>query len=253
MKNKILTHTTLIGAISLLVLIATSLPAFAQTKKDKDEESIDETGPVVRRRLLYRSTRLEVAPMLGMTVADAFNRNLIGGANVNFHLTNEIGIGLTAGFGLTQLSTSLRDNVEALPQLNDKLRDIEYSYIKWLVGVEGSYVPTYGKFALLTDIIVNYDFHLIGGVAFVGEGALNAQTGEDVPDSSIAGGRVAPTLGVGMRFYAGDMISINLDVRDYIFSRTLVNQSGAESELTNNVLVTFGVSFFLPGTLKVSR
>lgn len=237
----------------LILMVALSALSSTSFAEDDADGGLAEDGPAVRRKLLYRSTRLEVMPMVGITVADAYNRNVIVGANVGFHLTNELSISVTGGYGLAQSGTSLRDSIEETLQGEDNFRTIEYSYIKWLVGVEGAYVPLYGKFSLLDSMIVNYDVHLIGGVSFVGEGALGAQSLADVPGSAIGGNRVAPTVGIGARFYFGDMFAVTMDVRDYIFSRTLVRRNSSESELTNNLLATFGISVFLPGEVKVSR
>ena len=240
----------LCAALTLfMALTAVSSTSFAEVEADG---GLAEDGPAVRRKLLYRSTRLEVAPLVGITLADAYNRNVIVGANVGFHLTNELSISATGGYGLAQSGTSLRDNIEETLSGRDSFRNINYSYIKWLVGVEGAYVPLYGKFSLLNSLIVDYDVHLIGGVSFVGEGAINASSGQSV-DSSIAGNSVAPTVGIGTRFYFGDMFALTMDVRDYIFSRTLVRRTSSEQELTNNLMASIGISFFLPGEVKVSR
>lgn len=241
--------------LSLILLMAISAVSSLSFAEGEADGGLAEDGPAVRRKLLYRSTRLEVAPLVGMTLADAYNRNVIVGANIGFHLTNELSISATAGYGLAQSSTSLRDNVEETLTREDPagFRTLEYSYIKWVVGIEGAYVPLYGKFSLLNSMIVDYDMHLIGGVSFVGEGAINASSLQDVAGSSIAGNRVAPTIGIGARFYFGDMFAVTMDVRDYIFSRTLVRRTSSESELTNNLLASFGISFFLPGEVKVSR
>ena len=241
----------LCAALTLfMALTAVSSTSFAEVEADG---GLAEDGPAVRRKLLYRSTRLEVAPLVGITLADAYNRNVIVGANVGFHLTNELSISATGGYGLAQSGTSLRDNIEETLSGRDSFRNINYSYIKWLVGVEGAYVPLYGKFSLLNSLIVDYDVHLIGGVSFVGQGALNASSKTDVENSSIAGNAVAPTLGIGTRFYFGDMFAVTMDVRDYIFSRTLVSRTSSEQELTNNIMASFGISIFFPGEVKVSR
>lgn len=240
-------------AITVLTLTSASI-AMAQ-EEDKAPNVVDDSGPVVRRKLLYRSTRFEAAPLIGVTVADPFNRNVIVGANLGFHLTNEIGISLTGGYGVTQWATSLRENMDAELASRNRLGDLEYSHMAWVVGAEGSFVPFYGKFALLDSAIINYDFHLIGGVSFIGLSAVNAQTDTAVDGSRLSKNVVAPTIGAGMRFFMGDMLSLNLDFRDYIYSKATVYRNGAtlNEELGNNVMLTIGLGIFLPGEVKVSR
>ena len=246
-----------LSALSVVALTsALSLPLAAQEVSGTKQASVvDESGPVVRRKLLYRSTRFEAAPLVGFTLSDAFTRNVLVGANLGFHLTNELSLSATLGYGVTQLSTSLRDNMDAELGRRNRLGTLEYSYISWLLGVEGSYVPLYGKLSLLDSVIVNYDFHLIFGVSFLGNGALNAETNDAAPDSALVSTSVAPTLGAGFRFFLGDMVSLNIDVRDYIYARTMVKRSDRpeSSDLGNNVMLSIGLGIFLPGEVKVSR
>jgi outer membrane beta-barrel protein len=234
----------------------TSAPAFAQDEPEEARETALEVGPMVRRKLLYRSTRLEVAPFFGMTLADPYTRNGIVGASVNFHLTNEFGIGLTAGFGALQLATDLRTNMDA--ELNKSANrgadQLAYSHIGWMAALEGSYVPIFGKFSILDGVILNYDLHLIFGAAFIGQKAESVVPNGTVTDTSLVGNRVAPNVGIGFRFFVSDFVSINLDLRDLIYSRAeLGDGSTGADQLTNNFLMSLGVSFFLPSEVKVSR
>lgn len=240
--------------VAISAVLLSSLPAYAQDEQSGDV--VDESGPVVRRKLLYRSTRFEAAPLVGFTLADAFTRNMLVGANLGFHLTNEISIGATLGYGVTQLSTSLRENMDSQLLERNRLGEYEYSHISYILGVEGAFVPFYGKFALLNSAIINYDFHIIGGVSFIGVGATNAQTQEAVSGSTLEGNKVAPTLGAGMRFFMGDMFSLNVDFRNYIYERPLLVRTGSplpEGELGNDVMLSIGLGIFLPGDVKVSR
>lgn len=247
----------LLAGLTGLSTLMTSTPAAAQDEPAEDRETALEVGPMVRRKLLYRSTRLEVSPFFGMTLADPYTRNGLAGASVNFHLTNEFGIGLTAGYGLLQSPTDLRSNMdEALNQgtRTEDAQRLAYSHIGWLVALEGSYVPIFGKFSILDSSIWNYDLHLTFGAAFIGQEAESVVLNGQVQDTSLIGNQVAPTVGLGFRFFASDFIALNLELRDFIYSRTeLGDTSAGTSQLTNNFMLSLGVSFFLPTAVKVSR
>ena len=253
--SKFMTRPTVCRLFTLaafcLATFATTSQAFAQ---DGEEVTARESGSVIRHQLLYRSTRFEMAPIVGMTLNDAYVRNGIVGAALSYHLTNEWGLSLVGGYGVTQFDTSLRESVEAkLDQAApERLSELSYSYVQWLAGLEVSYVPIVGKFSLFDSAIINYDMHLMGGFTFIGETAVSAIDGGSV-DEQLEGVRPSPTVGIGMRLFLSEGISANLDVRDYIYSRSEVSTLTSDPELKNNVMVTLGMSFFFPSDVKISR
>lgn len=255
MKNRwmMLLLAALVSASTLM----TPAPLMAQDEPEEARETALEVGPMVRRKLLYRSTRFEIAPFFGMTLADPYTRNGIAGASLNFHLTNEFSIGVTGGYGLLQSPTDLRTNMDAELNQNPTGRGagrLAYSYIGWMAALEGAYVPVFGKFSILNDVILNYDLHLIFGAALIGQDAEAVIPNGAVTDASLIGTRVAPNIGLGFRFFVSDFVSVNLEMRDMIYSRSELGSGIAGSDqLTNNFLLSLGVSFFLPTDVKVSR
>lgn len=255
-------HPVLYSLAAAALVVGASLltPALAQAQAPEGEEEylkkspLEEGGAVVRRKLLFRSTRFEAAPLVGFTLADPFSRNILVGANLSFHLTNSFGIGVTGGFGVANLPTDLRTNIqEQVPE--DQRQDIAFSNINWLASVEGSYVPIFGKMSIMDGAILNYDLHLIFGVGFVGQGAdPGVENGQPLDAlENIEGGTVAPMVGFGGRFYVNDFISINVELRDYIYSSVLISAGDNDPELRNNLMLSAGASFFLPTAVKVSR
>lgn len=254
-------NTRMILVLCIMVITTMSLvfePAVATAEEVvKGNEPVsaiqDDGGAIVRRKLLYRSTRLELTPTLAFSVADSYTQTLLAGIGIGFHLTNEIGISGSFNYGVLQLPTSLRQAMnEALPESVQSR--VSFSKINWAADLAASWVPVFGKFSIMSSLIVNYDIHLLGGVGFVSLGA----------DPAVEGGRPSATLnqtgpsavlGGGARFFFGDMFSINIDVRDYLLSRALVSRTGtgASAELGNNLIMSLGLSLFLPGEVKVSR
>jgi outer membrane beta-barrel protein len=252
LESKDMTHQTGIRLIVALIVASASLllanPATAE------QDSALDTGPVVRHQLLYRSTRAEVAPLAGMTLNDSYMRNGILGASLSYHLTNSWGLSVVGGFGLLQFETDLRERVETTLEASrpDQLDDLSYSYIKALAGAELTYAPIIGKFSIFDGAITDFDIHLIGGFTFLFEAAESARDGAD-PDPQLEGLRPSPTLGVGTRFFFGDGIAATLQLRNYLYSRAEVSSLGANPEFANTPLLTFGLSFFLPQEVKISR
>jgi outer membrane beta-barrel protein len=240
----------IIALLAIAASVAGADVAFAQSER----ETAREAGPVIRHKVLYRSTRLEFAPLVGITVNDAYVRNLVTGAALSYHLTNEWGLSVMGGYGVTQFDTELRTNTEAVLEQNSptSLQELSYSYIKWLVGAEISYVPIVGKFSLFDSLIANYDIHLLAGFSFVGEGAVPAVPGNEV-DPQLEGLRPAPVIGLGARLFLSDGISANLEVRDFMYNRSEVSTRSANPEFRNNVMVSVGLSLFLPQAVSISR
>jgi outer membrane beta-barrel protein len=234
-------------SLAIAVVGVTAFLCMTQTAAAQRRASLDE-GPIVRRKLLFRSSRFEVSPRVGFTLGDSYKRNLLAGMDLNYYLTNEFGLGATGYFGAVQFDTDLLEQVNATvdPELT---RDISYSSVQLLFDVHLVYAPIYGKFSLF-DTIVNYDIHLLGGF---GGGILQAEGG--APEDKLSGFKPAPMFGGGVRAFITDGVAVVLDVRDYLYSAADV-QSGAQepqTELRNNFAMSLGVSFFFPGEVKVSR
>ena len=239
----------LLGALAaIVVLVPVGELAAAEDKAVSDD------GPIVRRKVLYRSTRVEIAPAAGMTLNDAFRRNIVAGAGFNYHLTNEFGIGVSGGYGVLHPSTDLANNIQTTLQNTSPstLGTISYSEIQWLVDFTLSYVPIFGKFSVFKSATIPYDLHLNGGLTVVNEVGQSAVPGGNV-DSEIEGLRPGGVVGGGVRLFLSDMLSLNLDVKTLFISRAPVSSGSANAELKPTMFGTLGVGIFLPGTVKVSR
>ena len=232
---------------------------------EEEEESTFMKGPSVRRKILYRSTRFEAAPMLAMTAGDAYLRDAVTGASFNYYLTNAIGIGLTAGFAPLHLETNLANNVQTSLQENDqaRLENLKFSFMQWFAGLEFNYVPLFGKFSIMNSSTLQYDIHIIGGLTMVGRGVCEAKDPDTACASNTLSGSEAEdfgtglspagTIGAGFRLFVGDAYALNIQVRDHLYRRAQVGTDSPEPEFSSNLLVNLGFSFFFPQTVKISR
>lgn len=227
----------------LCSLLALSLVSGLASSAVAQERSLDE-GPIVRRQLLYRSDRLELAPSIGHTLNDPYLRHLFVNLGINYHLTNTFSLGLTAGWGGIQYNSNILDEIEATqPSI---ARDLDFAETTLLANFHLGWVPYYGKFNFLSETTVNFDLHLIGGIA----GALLSSDSDD-----LSGFKFGPAIGVGMRFFFDGDMALNLELVDHMYSFAEVQREGAppEEEFTHTVMFTLGVSFFVTGDLRVSR
>lgn len=229
-----------------LLALVTLAPNVAYAEKD---EAV--SGPIVRRKVLYRSTRFEITPHAGLTLNDAFRRNYVFGAGFQYHLTNEFGLGLSGGFAPLHGNTDLANNIELVAP-SSALDDISYSQVQWLADLTLSYVPIFGKFSVFKSVTFPYDFHLNGGLSLVNEVGVAAVDGGNV-DSEIEGIRPGGVIGGGVRLFLSDMISLNVDLKTLLITRAPVSSGSANAELKPTMYATVGVGIFLPGRVKISR
>lgn len=235
------------GLLALLTLFAAT-PTLAANIAGPRRSALDrlEEGDAIRKRLLLRGGRFEIAPAVGFTLNDAFQRNILFGLNLGYHITDAFSIGVTA-FGSTALETGLAEDV--LAKRADRAEG--FSSIQLMASGEIVYTPLIGKFALFGRAVVNYDLHLIVG------GGFASLTG-DVED--LQSGTPMAVAGAGFRAFTADWMAINVEVRDYIFSSALNSianaeadgDNNAETEISNNFAVTVGFGFFFPREPKIT-
>lgn len=246
--SKLSKENTLKTLVSLLLsLTFLSLPSmvFAQ-----ETTTADESGPIVRRKLLYRSTRFEAAPHVMMTVNDTFRRNLAAGLALNYHLTNEVSLGGSFAFSLLHFNSDLSNNNESVLSDSD-LNEITYSQNLFAADAGFYYAPIFGKFTLFKSTTTNYDIHVGAGFSIVNETAHAAADG--VPDKTLEGIRPGGFVSLGARFFLSDMLSLNIDWKNRFYNRALISTGTSDADLSWVPEVAIGIGIFLPGTVKISR
>lgn len=236
-----------IGILAALTLLA-STPTLAANIAGPRRSALErlEEGDAIRRRMLLRGGRFEIAPTVGFTLNDAFKRNILFGANLGYHITDTFALGVTAMGGVA-FDTSLAEDVISLREE----RAEGFSNVQLMASGELVYTPLIGKFALFGRVVVNYDLHLLVG------GGLASLSGDAADLDAASPMAVA---GVGFRAFVGDWMALNMQVRDYIFSSAINSvadadidgSSIAESEISNNFAVTLGFGFFFPREPKLT-
>jgi outer membrane beta-barrel protein len=117
----------------------------------------------------------------------------------------------------------------------------------------------YGKFALFKKWILHWDVWLIGGGGFIFTRPI-PQIDPDYRDFDY-NMKFCFNVGIGGRLFLNKWLAVYVELRDYIFpeeleSRTvdLDDRSNRDAwidddlKLTNNVMLNFGVSIFIPFT-----
>ena len=213
-----------------------------------------QSGPVVRRQLLFRSDRLEVSPMLASSVAPVYRRTIFLSVAGRYHLTNSFSLGLNANLGGLNMNTSIARNYEdANAEVAGSQRPaLEYATPLLLTDFHLSYVPIHGKVNLFNNI-VHWDFYITGGVG----GALIQSDADD-----LSGFEFGPAIGVGLRTFVTDKFAVNILFQDYLYESADAQEfccgprgepRPASVRFRSHIVGGAGVSIFLPSDVRVSR
>lgn len=187
----------------------------------------------VRYQFKMRDHRTELGFMMSSSLGDVYNRNLLFGFQAQRYLSDSFGVGLHGFFGLS-IESALAERIRG--ERPKRVTSDAFSSVGVGGALEAIYVPAFGKFSLLGVITSRYDLHLTGGVGMV-------QVSGDAFDSFA----LAPTVGVGSRFFINQNLAINLQVRDYFYKRAenVIPLQEKDESWRNHFFLTLSVSFFL--------
>jgi outer membrane beta-barrel protein len=241
----------LVGAAMTLaapgVLYAQQEPAVATTTKESNKDIL-----VVPRKEVLKRRRVELAPFWGTTMNDPLIRHYVIGGQVNFFITDVLGLGLEYTEYFRQIGGLYSEVSPAflvVPNANQYRRGAALNF---------QYIPVYGKFALFNRKIFHFEGKVGVGIGFI-------QT-EIIPrrpfDESFANFNIAPNVFIGGRFFFARWLSLHFEVKDYIFNDHFepsridattglpltIDQvkAAAPGGIVNNIVFNIGLSFWLP-------
>lgn len=223
----------------------------ADFKKEQDiASSLDDKVKVVKHKYFLKGGRFEATPVFGMSINDPFKTRYPVGAHLVYHIGENFGIGLTGLYNLNMKSsdvTIIRKS-GAAPDVTDLMYNAHLDFY---------FSPIYGKMAIMSNIVLNFDIFIAGGVGVMGAD-IPDETGMAAlstnPLDSASGMVVAGNVGLGGRLFLTKWLALSLEVRDYIYSMRLTNVSdGNISDIQNLVVPFIGVSFYMPFNFEYSE
>jgi outer membrane beta-barrel protein len=208
-------------------------------------------APAVRKMRIYRDGRFQIQPEFGATLVDEFTRTMFAGVQMGYHFTDWLGIHAFYDYGIG-LDTDLTDQVKEIGQRTDynalslpdpKNFDAQIGHIKFLTGIQATFIPLRGKLSLFQAAFVDTDFYLFGGVAIANveerkdikdkvcapqtfrdaraksEGAFSNANDICIGTQGVKTPRMAlaPTFGVGVSLYFTDYLAMTLEYRAFPF------------------------------------
>lgn len=233
----------------------------AEEKKDLLAGKVDDGSDVVlpeelerRRRLiktLQKKTflklgRYEVTPKLGAVANDPYIKRYLLGVDATAHLTEIFAIEANATFSPDFGVADWKPITDQL--VNENRVSPSISKIIFFSSVGFQFAPIYGKVALSSDKIINFDVYgTVGSGVVYTKDDLRALQAEGEPAAIATEAQIHPTMnmGGGVRVVLPDSndFAIRVEGRSLVYIETL---NSLDLQYKNNLLFNAGFSFFFP-------
>ncbi len=216
------THPLSAPLLAGLLAVGIATPALGQSTSANTKPANEQVVvPQVDRREVnppkYPSNDFEIGAFIGTYAAQNFGSSVVYGVRLGYAITEDFFV--QAAYGSTQVSDDLFRQI--LPGGVFGTDSERLSYYNLSVG----YNVLPGEVFVGTNRALASALYVIGGV---GSTQFNDQTHQTI------------NLGLGARVFLKDSFSLQVDVRDHIFSLDLLGKS----ENTQNLELTIGASFF---------
>ena len=223
----------------------------------------------VQQIYALRNHRFEINPSANFSLNDPFVSHTGFGLSMNYWISNVLAVGVTGVFfqGLNATSDVnyfVGRSAELVVPIN------EYQLA---AAVNFSYVPLYGKFSMFNRFIFHWDMYLTAGVGIMRTRPIAAVDPE--VRSFDWNTRILFDAGLGFRVFLSRSVAITAELRNFIYPELLENTSTnlpetgsntpggpilancntcrrnqanwtSESALTDNVMLSVGLTVFLP-------
>lgn len=196
---------------------------------ERDTALGDRVKAVQRKGFLKRG-RLEITPLLAVSLNDPFYQKLGGGLRLAYHLQDSFALAARGVYYTPFSADAVRQAKIALQsQLNP-------SQLHGQAMLDGIWSPVYGKAAVLASRIVHFDLFLQAGFGAVWSATSLAPRSE--------GPHIATDFGGGVRFYPLDWAAFEVGLLATLYPDQ--PDLGLPSTLQKVLTVNVGFSFFLP-------
>jgi outer membrane beta-barrel protein len=217
-----------------------SAPAKAEPKAaggglfgERDVALGDRVKAVQRKGFIKRG-RFEVAPLLSLSVNDAFYQKLGGGLRVAYSLQDSFALALHGTYYTPQRTDNVREGKQAFQS------QLLTSQLYGSTMLDAVWSPVYGKVSVLADSILHFDLYLSGGLGAAWSATSQAPRNE--------GPHLAAELGGGVRFYPYEWMAFELGMMATFYPDQPV--VSVPATIQNVFTANVGVSFFFPTTFE---
>lgn len=209
---------------------------------------------VVPRKAFLKRKRLELQPFFSSTINDNMIAHRGLGGQLAYYFSETLAVGVEG----TYMMERTREPFDLVARQARRLPTV--NQYKWSGMLNLQYVPIYGKFALLNKKIITWEAYFTGGAGVTNTEVLP----RDKRFDPFTNYRLTIHAGASLRFFLSKFLTVNVGVRDYIFSDKFEPVSRSETQyasadeakdhagsaLINNVMFQIGIGFWLPPTFE---
>jgi outer membrane beta-barrel protein len=191
--------------------------------------------PPVTARMFTTEGRLEVSPLINVSVGDPFFRSVMLGVRAEQHLSERWSVGghLFAGTSMVAAPVQLCGASACAGPVADRLRSTPGDLMAAL-GVQATFRPVYGKLSLLGEKTVHFDLYVALGPELLRE-RIAPDAASEPRSRWDLGGRAS----IGEHLYFSDRLSVRLAVSELIYAARVRGRIEPERKL----MIEGGVSF----------
>jgi len=216
-----------------------SAPAKAEPKAagglfgERDVALGDRVKAVQRKGFIKRG-RFEVAPLLSLSVNDAFYQKLGGGLRLAYSLQDSFALAVHGSYYTPQRTDNVREGKQAFQS------QLLTSQLYGSAMLDAVWSPVYGKASFLADSIIHFDLYVSGGLGAAWSATSQAPRNE--------GPHLAAELGGGVRFYPYEWMAFELGLMATFYPDQPV--VSVPATIQNVFTANVGFSFFFPTTFE---
>src|SRR5262245_43509764 len=171
----------------------------AAPEEEAPKSDLDSLVRVIQQRPVLKAGRFELLAGAGLVVNDDMYSHWLATATGRVHISEWISIGATYAkyfSDTSELQKTVIEDFEVFPEL---------SATRWYAGGDVTFVAIDGKFVFFDDIISYWDLY-----ASIG-GGVTVTSRSDSP-------KPTGMVGVGLRLFLTDWLSLTFELRDHIFA-----------------------------------
>jgi outer membrane beta-barrel protein len=184
-------------ALALLLVVA---PAAAHAESDDQPGSV----LVVQKRQFQMAHELSLG--VGMLPLDAFYKGFTGNVGYTYHFSDHFGWKI----GRFSYSQNSATNLKTTLTRDFGVENTKFPEVQFLLGSDLIWSPLYGKTAFMNQSVIYMQLYFIGGVS-AAKTVSKDSTGKSVEE----GFRPGANLGLGLRFFATNRISLKIEASNH--------------------------------------
>ena len=208
-------------------------PASGSPFGERDVALGDRVKAVQRKGFLKRG-RFEAAPILSLSVNDAYYQKLGGGLRLAYSLEDSFALAVRGTYYTPLRTDNVREGKQAFQS------QLLTSQLFRSAMLDGVWSPVYGKASFLGDSIVHFDLYLAAGFGAAWSATSAAPRNE--------GPHLAAELGGGVRFYPYEWMAFELGLMATFYPDQPV--VSVPATIQNVFTANVGFSFFFPTTFE---